>query len=179
MVFNRKEYRKRPEIKTRGNIVAKERYRKNKEDICKKIRKRYQKNKVKIRVRINAYRKRLEVKVRRNTRRNHQRKNDLNYYLKEKLRSALYHALKHYSQTGKIKPSCEYGINYKVIIEHLKPFPKDVEKYHIDHIIPLSLFDFNNPEQIKIAFAPKNHQWLTKEQNLWKSNRLVVPCVFE
>lgn len=106
---------------------------------------------------------------------NQRRKTDPTYSLICKLRFRLYIILKRYSKTGKIKSAYEYGIDYKAIIEHLKPFPKDIENYHIDHIIPLSLFDFNNPEHIKKAFAPTNHQWLTIEQNLEKRNRLIMP----
>ena len=70
--------------------------------------------------------------------------------------------------------SKKYGIDYKEIIEHLKPFPEDLSKYHIDHIIPLCSFRFINEddsinfEEIKKAFAPENHQWLLKEENLRK-----------
>ena len=45
-------------------------------------------------------------------------------------------------------------------------------EFHIDHIIPLSSFDLNDSEQIKIAFAPENYQWLTAKENLIKSNKL-------
>ena len=100
---------------------------------------------------------------------------DFPFRLAKNLRTLFINTLRTYLVTGKIKPSCEYGIDYKAIIEHLKPFPKDIENYHIDHIIPLSLFDFNNPQQIKIAFAPTNHQWLTIKENLEKGNRLVMP----
>ena len=88
-------------------------------------------------------------------------------------------ALTHYSKTGKIRKSKDYGINYKAIIEHLKPFPKDIKRYELDHIIPLSLFDHNDPEQIKKAWAPENLQWLTKEINMWKGNRLIKPMTDE
>ena len=82
-----------------------------------------------------------------------------------------------YSITGKQYTSVKYGINFTEIIEHLKPFPKDIKNYQIDHIIPLSLFDFNNPVHIKKAFAPSNHQWLTKIENISKGNKLIMPHV--
>ena len=69
--------------------------------------------------------------------------------------------------------SRKYGINYKAIIEHLKPFPKDIENYEVDHVVPLSWFDFNNLEEIKWAWAPENHQWLTIEENRNKSDRFM------
>ena len=69
--------------------------------------------------------------------------------------------------------SRQYGINYKKIIENLKPFPKDSENYEVDHIVPLSWFDFNNPEEIRWAFAPENHQWMKKEDNRKKSDKYI------
>ena len=81
--------------------------------------------------------------------------------------------MKQYSKTGKVTSASKYGINYKKIIEYLKPFPKDIENYEVDHIIPLSWFDFNNPKEIKWAFAPENHQWLLEEKNGSKGNRFM------
>ena len=78
------------------------------------------------------------------------------------------------SKNGKQKLSKEYGINFTAIIEYLRPFPKDIENYEIDHIIPLSWFDFNNPKEIKWAFSPENHQWLTKEENRKKNNKYIL-----
>jgi len=95
-------------------------------------------------------------------------------FLKERIRGSFRNVLKRYSKTGKIMSSKKYGVDYKKIIEHLKPFPKDLSKYHIDHIIPLSWFDFSNPKEIKWAFAPENHQWLTIQENLKKSNKEII-----
>jgi len=78
------------------------------------------------------------------------------------LRNKLYWAFRLYG-SGKQMPSNKYGINYKLIIEALGPRPS--KEHVIDHIVPLSLFDFNDPEQIKKAFAPENHRWLTEKEN--------------
>ena len=78
-----------------------------------------------------------------------------------------------YSKTGKIKSLSKYGINFKAIIEHLSPFPKDIENYDIDHVVPLSWFDHDNLEEIKWAWAPENLQWLTREENRSKGNRYI------
>ena len=75
--------------------------------------------------------------------------------------------------------SRDYGINYKKIIEHLGKEPNDGRNYEADHIIPLSMFDHNNLEQIKKAWAPTNFQWLTREINGWKSDRLIKPLTDE
>ncbi|HEA70640.1 hypothetical protein LCGC14_0791970 [marine sediment metagenome] len=101
------------------------------------------------------------------------KQNDNNFKIACNLRTRLWFVLRKYSKTGKIYNSKKYGIDYNKIIEHLKPFPKNIKEYHIDHIIPLSRFNLNNPKHIKIAFSPKNHQWLTKEENLIKGNKLI------
>jgi len=99
---------------------------------------------------------------------NNKRNDDLQFRIKKNLRLRVNQALKKYSKTGKIRNSKEYGIDYKAIIEHLKPFPKDISKYHVDHIKPLCSFDLTNPKEVKKAFAPENHQWLLAEDNLHK-----------
>lgn len=84
------------------------------------------------------------------------------------LRSRATTAFKLYSKFGKVKSSKKYGIDYEMIFEYLKPFPENIRDYNIDHIFPLSAFDFNDPIEIKIAFAPENHQWLKAKENLQK-----------
>lgn len=75
--------------------------------------------------------------------------------------------------------SKRYGINYQKIIEHLKPFPEDLSKYHIDHIRPLCSFQFinldgsTNLDEVKKAFSPENHQWLTVQENLRKHAKIL------
>ncbi len=80
-------------------------------------------------------------------------------------------ALRTYTKTGKIWLASKYGINYKLIIEHLKPFPENLSKYHIDHIQPLCSFNLEDTKEIKKAFAPENHQWLTIQENLCKGGK--------
>jgi hypothetical protein len=38
--------------------------------------------------------------------------------------------------------------------------------YHIDHIVPLAAFDLTDENQVRLAFAPENHQWLLAKENL-------------
>ena len=105
--------------------------------------------------------------------RNNRRATDEPWRLKENLRHRLSVAFRYYSTTGKLKKAEEYGIDYKAIIEHLGPMPTDGKDYQIDHIIPLSRFDFNDLEQVRLAFSPENHQWLTSEENQKKGNKLL------
>ena len=95
-------------------------------------------------------------------------KTDLNYATKKKLRSRVLSAFRKYSETGKIRQSKDYGINYGKIIKKLvSELPEDFDKvnYEIDHIKPCCAFDLTDPEQIKECFAPENHQWLTAKEN--------------
>jgi len=96
---------------------------------------------------------------------------DEEFSIIRRLRWRVRDAFKSYLKTGKIRKTDEYEINYKEIIAYLGNCPGNLCDYHIDHIKPISKFDFNDPEQIKLAFAPENHQWLTKEENLKKSNK--------
>jgi len=76
-------------------------------------------------------------------------------------------------------PIKKYEVDVKAIINYLKPFPKDLENYHVDHIIPLSKFDHNIPEQIKRAWTPENLTWLLKSANRSKGNKLVHPDFYK
>lgn len=96
---------------------------------------------------------------------------DKEFYVRERVRNSFTKALRIYCKTGKITKSKMYGIDYKLIAESLKPFPKDIENWHIDHIIPLVRFNLNNLEEIKKAFAPNNLQWLPALENIRKKDR--------
>jgi hypothetical protein len=93
--------------------------------------------------------------------------------VKRLLRWRLRDAFIKYSTIGKIKKADEYGVDYQAIIDHLGIMPNDGQQYHIDHIVPLSYFNFDDPEQIKAAFAPKNHQWLEAKTNMSKRDRWI------
>jgi hypothetical protein len=144
------------------SIKEKEYKSKNRDRISKRDREYYRKNKNKLISNSIKY-----VKLR--------RKKDPNFNICLKIRVRVFHAFINYTKTGKIYHSKEYGIDYKAIIEHLKPFPEDISKYHIDHIRPLCSFNFinsdgsTNLEEVKKAFAPENHQWLLAEENLRKA----------
>jgi len=98
------------------------------------------------------------------------RKTDENFLIVCRLRNRLRMALKHYLKTGEYYKTDEY-INYKAVIEHIGKCPGNPKNYHIDHIRPISSFDLTNKQEIKKAFAPENHQWLTKTENLKKGKK--------
>ncbi len=62
-----------------------------------------------------------------------------------------------------------YGIDVGAIAAFLGPCPGIPSEWHIDHIRPLSSFDLSDLSQIKEAFRPTNHQWLTARENMIKA----------
>jgi len=95
------------------------------------------------------------------------------FKIKRLLRSRMCDAFKKYSIKGKIMSSKKYGVDFQAIFEYLGPCPGNRGDYHIDHIIPLCSFNFDDPSQVKLAFAPQNHQWLTKEENMKKGSKIL------
>lgn len=82
-----------------------------------------------------------------------------------RLRGLFNQAFKRYSKTGKAYKSKKYGVDFQAICEYLGPCPGDRKKYRIHHIKPLHTFDFDDPEQVKEAFSPENHQWVSIEKH--------------
>jgi hypothetical protein len=148
------------------NKIKREKYREKNRENAKLRTKIWRENNHEYMIKRNNKYKRIKRKI------------DKKFNLKERLRCRLNYIFREYTKTGKIMTSKQYGIDYKAIIEHLKPFPEDLSKYHIDHNIPLCSFNFVNPdgstnlEEVKKAFAPENHQWLTIEENLKKGGKL-------
>ena len=187
-----KEYNQRPEIKQKERERGRRRRQKPEYKIyMEKYHQEYDKEyrqrlSIKIRIRENTkkyrqrpeyeakrkeYHQRPEVKERKNQKTKQRRKIDINFRIQKRLRTLLHQALKLYTKTGKIKSSKKYGVNYKEIIEYLKPFPEDISLYHVDHRKPLCCFNLEDSEEVKKAFAPENHQWLTIQENLIKGGR--------
>ncbi len=172
-----KEYLQRPEVKERVKQYHKM-YRKRPE--VKKIRNERQRIhwqtpevKAKQKEYLIEYNQRPNVKENNKQYYKKRIENNVNFLIRKRLRNRLRKALKQYTVTGKIKHSIDYEIDYGAIIKHLSPFPLNRHLYHIDHIIPLVSFDLEDPEQVKLAFAPSNHQWLLAFDNLSKGGRVM------
>jgi hypothetical protein len=169
----RKHYNRRPEIREKYKIRMRE-YRKNNPDWKIKHRilavTKYREQRRKY---WGDYGRRPEVRKRINKKDRERRKVDKEYVIADRLRRSLNHAMKKYSKTGKIMSSRKYGIDWKEIIESLKPFPEEIENFEIDHIIPLCTFNLTEVGEIKKAFSPSNLQWLTREENRIKSGKIL------
>ena len=169
----------RPEVKQKQKEYHKEYYLRPENKARKKERdKKYRskpENKARIKEQSRNYHQINKKKRDDNVRR--RKKTDKDFAIKSRLRHLLRRTFKYYTKTGKIMVAKKYGIDYKKMIESLKPFPKDISNYHIDHKKPLCSFTFINEdgstdlEEIKKAFAPENLQWLTAHENIVKGGR--------
>jgi len=149
-----KKYRSRPEVKERNRILAVTRYREKRKAFWKE------------------YGKRPEVRAKIREKERWRLQFDKEYAIADRLRRSLNHAMNNYTKTGKIMNSKKYGINWKNVIESLKPFPENLKDFEIDHITPLHSFNLENPEEVKKAFSPSNLRWLTREENRKKGGKL-------
>ncbi|MBA7591448.1 hypothetical protein ES708_33605 [subsurface metagenome] len=160
-------------------------YKNNREKVLKKT-KQYQKNNREAR---NEYNKRwrknnherLRVKIKQWT--NLKLKTDLKFYLNHRMSCKIWQSLK----SGKNGRHWESLVGYKLVdlIKHLKktiPETYNWQGYlsgnlHIDHIIPISAFNFTRPEHIdfKRCWALKNLRLLPAKENLIKHAKLTKP----
>lgn len=147
------------ENKERKKETDKKRYRNKYNEIRFEAKEYYKKNSIKIKIKNAIYRKNRFIV-------------DQEFRVKLRLRHRLNEAFKRYSKNGKVSNSKDYDINYNDIFNYIGKCPGDLKDYHIDHIIPLCIFNFDNVDHIKIAFLPENHQWLEKNKNLKKHNSI-------
>ncbi len=166
-----RHYNRRPEIREKNKLRVREYRRthpewKERHRILAITRHREQRAKY-----WKEYGKRPEVRNKISNIAKLRRRIDPDYAIRGRLRKLLRHAMRKYSKTGKIMSSKKYGVDWSKIIEHLKPFPKDIWNYEIDHIKPLHLFDLNDLTQVGAAFSPENLQWLTMRENRMKSGK--------
>lgn len=152
----REKYLQKPEIKEKNRILAVTRYRER--------RRKYW----------EEYGKRPDVRARIREKEKLRRQTDKEFAIADRLRRSLNHAMTKYSKTGKIMNSKKYGIDWKKIINSLKPFPENLKIFEIDHIIPLRTFNLIDLKEVKRAFSPSNLQWLIKEDNRRKSGKVLI-----
>ena len=103
------------------------------------------------------------------------------FLLKCRLRNNLRENLKQYTREGKTFSSSKYGIDYSAITSSLEKEAEEVhgksilqlreEGYHVDHIIPVSNYNLEDPEEVGRCYHPDNLRWLPGRENISRSNR--------
>ncbi len=164
----------REENKEKIRLHAQIYYIENKEIIDRHQAEYYATNTERIRIRHKAYyqKNKKHIRAKQNEADKQHCKNNTQIAIRRRLRFRVWKALDKYSRTGKIMSSKKYGIDYGAIIAHLGPHPNTLGlkgSWEIDHIIPLSRFDLNDPEQIILSFAPENLRWCPAKEN-WEKH---------
>jgi hypothetical protein len=98
------------------------------------------------------------------------RRNDKYFNFTSNLRNRVSNGIRKYSTIGKTKSCKEYCINFKEIYEHIGPKPS--KEYSLDHIIPISEFNFNLGEHVRFANSKHNLRWILFVENSAKINKI-------
>ena len=171
----------------RKRTLAKEKYKNNPDYKAKVIEsnKKYSKNNPeKNRIRVNRFRKNNIEKCRSRERELYQeRKNNAVYKLNRAMKGSIWQALRH-KKVSKNGANWESLVGYKKqdLIDHLESQFEDgmswdnYGKWHIDHIVPKSLFEYETPYEVgfKICWGLNNLQPLWAQENMAKSNKLIL-----
>ena len=178
-----KVYREKNEKKIKK--IGKEYYKKNRKQLIKKQAEYYsnnkdkailyrEKNKDKKALYNKTYKAANLSKTRKQETKRYQE--DIQFRLKKILRSRLRAALKNNQKKGSAVKDLGCTIDFlKNYLENQFAPGMTWEnqgEWEIDHIIPLSAFDLQDPKQLKKACHYKNLQPLWKHENLKKSNKL-------
>jgi|SaaInlStandDraft_2_1057019.scaffolds.fasta_scaffold06411_9 hypothetical protein len=159
--------------KERYAEYQKQHYQDNKE----KIKQYYQDNKE----RYAEYQKQYyqDNRERKNELERTRRKNDDQFRIRKRLSGHLWVALKGIGKTKKASILSYIGCTIEFMKEHLNSTkePDWGDGLHIDHIIPKSLFDHTNDEEIKKCWNWRNLRYLPAEENMSKHNTLDMDLV--
>jgi hypothetical protein len=101
------------------------------------------------------------------------RQTDVNFYLKDRLRSRLYYALKRNQKTGSAVK--DLGCTIPELKKHMESkfqpgmtWDNRGKEWHIDHIIPLATFNLQDRRQFLVACHYTNLQPLWARDNMVK-----------
>lgn len=154
--------------------ISKQKRVRNAIEISKKSKEYYRINKDKINKSQAEYRNRPDVKEKTKKRirewEQNKRQSDSKYVMTKNLRAYIRNVFKRYSKNGKLKTCKDYGIEFNTIFSKVGARPS--ENHELDHIIPITKFDLDNPEHVRLAHLPCNLQWLAKIDNKKKSNSI-------
>ena len=103
------------------------------------------------------------------------------FLLKKRLGRNLLINLTKYTIEGKTFSSSKYGVDYSAITSSLEKEAEEVhdksigqlreEGYHVDHIIPVSNYNLEDPEEVGRCYHPDNLRWLPGRENESRGNK--------
>lgn len=99
------------------------------------------------------------------------RKTDYKFRIRNNISNLLRTTYKRYSTKGRQVSSS--SIFTQEAMDHLiATKPTDGLKYHIDHIIPISAFNVDDVEHLKLAHVKENLRWLEASANMSKNDSI-------
>jgi len=106
-------------------------------------------------------------------------KNDEQYRIRRYLSTGLWAALNDIGKRKNNRTMTYAGCTIEFMKEHLSSTKKPDwgDDLHIDHIIPKSLFDHTNEEEIKKCWNWRNLRYLAAEENMSKGDTLDMDLV--
>lgn len=139
-----------------------------------------EKNRESIRQRMRKWRDDNRVHFRANAKKRHDERvrSDLNYRMSYLLRRRIRGAITHHKKSNATAKLTGCSLeNLKIYLETRFVDGMTWGKFmtgeiHLDHIIPLSLFDLSRPEQQRYAFHFSNLQPMWASENMSKSDRV-------
>ena len=192
-----KQYRQ--DNKEKRKAQKKQYYQDNKEKIAAKMKRYGQDNKEKIKQyrqdnkeKIAAQRKQYgqdnkekikqyqqNNKERKNEWERTRRKNDEEFRIRRSLSNNFRHALNRIGKTKNASILTYIGCTIEFMKEHLNSTkePDWGDGLHIDHIIPSSLFDHTNEEEVKKCWNWRNLRYLPAKENISKGDTLDMDLV--
>ena len=109
-----------------------------------------------------------------------QRKWEKNNPVRGRIRCSIKRIIRN-ANAGQVKPVNKYGIVIKDLVNKMEIdaiclgyTAKELisMNYHIDHIIPISLYNISDENEIQKCCSPLNLRWLPAKENLIKGDRL-------
>ena len=152
-------------------------YKDNKEKIAKYNKQHHKDNKE---YRNNKSKKWLQNnKEKRNETKRDRHKNDEQYRIRHNLSRRLWIVLNKIGKTKTASILTYIGCTIEFMKEHLNSTKKPEwgDDLHIDHIIPSSLFDHTNEEEIKKCWNWRNLRYIPAEENISKGDTLDMGLV--
>lgn len=168
-VNKQKEYRqKKKGVRNEKTLETRRKYYQNNKDQVKtSAKKSHEKHKDKRKEHHKEY-----IKRTRKERNEYKRKwwrdkyySDSKFRVESLIRTRLQSAFKEYSKNGKINTCNEYGIDFGAIYKYVGDRPGSGKDWHLDHIIPISVFDLDNQEHVRLANIPENLRWFSGRLN--------------
>lgn len=160
------------EINKNTLIENNKEYRKNNKEKISKQRKEYR-NREEVKEHIKQ--KNLEYLPIKKNKIKEKRKNDINFRISESLRSKFHKFIKGKNTSLSKNLGCDITF-FKKWIEYNFTDEMSWNNYglwEIDHVIPLSKFDFSDSNSIKICYNWINLKPLLKKDNIAKSNKII------